>query len=47
MAEIAQKPKIQKNAENGQKIDICDCNSPETRFKNGKLYVSEVRQSKD
>ena len=38
---------IPKNAKNGQTIDICDFNSPETRFKNGKLYVSGVRQSKD
>ena len=39
---MAQKPKIPKIWENGKKIDICDCNSPETRFKNDKLYVSGV-----
>ena len=40
-------PKIPKTSENGQKIDICDCNTPEMRFYNDKLYVRGGRRSKN
>ena len=39
-------PKIPKTSENGQKIDICDCNTPEMRFYNDKLYVRGVDDQK-